>query len=221
MSLVMIVDALGLHQEFLEKHESGLAAVDASYKIDMAFIKGTAGEAGEQVLKNAVLRILPSRETAVSVKDALHGVQQMQLSDLYLFCRPGPRGLVDACGNMLSQMLAGRKPTFPVSDGEFATLLKDRFACFCRQQIGDGEAIGIAAATSKFNEIQSKSDDGSLRISDLEPLWTFSYLLNDAQISQLKGMTSDVMRKVPSAKPRPKPEAKAASASSAKAKSRP
>ena len=90
-----------------------MAAVDPCYRIELTFIRDMAGSAGESSLQKSVLQMLPTQQSAVSPQDALAGINTLKGSDLYLFCKDGAKGLVDATSNMLSQMISGTEAFVP------------------------------------------------------------------------------------------------------------
>jgi hypothetical protein len=169
----------------LTKKEASLRSMDPTFCIEIRFFAGMVGAAGEKILEQNVVQLLPTAKSAVSETDALSSLRRLQATDLYKFTGASSQGVVLSVCTLVQDLLEGRRPSFAMSPSPFVTRVKYSLGFFCRAVDGEGVALVGAPAVEYLTEKVLKAKD--MTLASLEQPIKFSWMLPDKVAASIDG----------------------------------
>lgn len=169
----------------LTKKESSLRAIDSTFLVEIRFFQSMAGEAGERILKDKVLGLMPTAKNAVCEAKVITSLKQLMAADLYKFAGAGARGVVTTVSALVGDLLDGRSPSFASNPGDFLIDIRARMAFFCRVAGAKKDADTVGAPAARILCEQCLNSE-SVDLANLERPIKFSWLLPDDLASRLE-----------------------------------
>ena len=171
-----------------------LLSIDPCWKIEMGFLKSMTDGSGGSKLEDDFLKLLPTGSGGLSLEVAIQQGQVLVNSRLASFASAGCVGSVRAALNLLVNMQCGQAPRVPAQSTDFMQSVFSRLGFFATFQ-GKTGALKKGRAAVQANLAQVISMDvNTLGLNDLELICVYSFLLPDAEQTQVAALTEQVFK---------------------------
>ena len=176
-----------------------LLSIDPCWKIEMGFLKSMTDGSGGSKLEDDFLQLLPTGAGGLSLEVAIQQGQVLVNSRLASFASAGCVGSVRAALNLLVNMQCGQAPRVAAQSTDFMQSVFSRLGFFAtfqgKAENGKLGALKRGRAAVQANLAQVISMDVStLGLQDLELICVYSFLLPDAEQTQVSALTEQVFK---------------------------
>jgi hypothetical protein len=128
-----------LWEALLLSKQASLVALDAGFKVEIAFMTDMVGQGGEARVQEKFLAAMPTLEKAAALADVVQRGVEISSSELFKFCNKGAQGSLTTCIDMLGKMMLGKPPQLPAETSPFIWVHRCKAAVFCRTTVTDGK----------------------------------------------------------------------------------
>eukprot|EP00971_Amphidinium_carterae_P283681 5631843-Amphidinium_carterae.3 len=164
-----------IHEESLEKQETRLVANDASFVIELGFVRQMSGELGKRTLQDMCFKSFPTAEVSISPEDCYKRIVEITKSDLWLFVDKTAHGEVEKAKKWVQSLADG----FAASHhGLLETKRQKGKTSGDADVMIDVPVFGADALGIIYKSVKKKGDKAGS--DDLKPLVSMSHLLSDA-----------------------------------------
>ena len=171
-----------------------LLSIDQTWKIECAFLESLVDGSGSSKLEEDFLALLPTAEGGSSLEQA---IQILASGKLAQFAAAGAVGSVKAGLKLLVCMQDGQAPSIPGNPSHFLQSVFSRLGFFAIKEVTiEGEKTimrGKAAVEHQWAAVQ-KMDSASMKLTDLELLCVFGFLLAGTEQVKIAALAGGVFK---------------------------
>ena len=163
--------------------------VDDTIKVEMAFAKVMAGEAGATHIGDLVVEILEGKSgnNKATLQNRVEELAELAKNKcLLLFCTAAQNSLAVVI-ELLRKMVSGiAPPKTSLQCSPFMQRVAKALSHYITAKAQNGmEVHGEAAARIILKELKAKSEKEALMFTDFDEVWQFKYVLNEEETKTL------------------------------------
>ena len=174
-----------------------LLSIDQTWKIECAFLESLVDGSGSSKLEEDFLALLPTAEGGSSLEQAIQKAQILASGKLAQFAAAGAVGSVKAGLKLLVCMQDGPAPSIPGNPSHFLQSVFSRLGFFAIKEVTiEGKKTimrGKAAVEYQWAAVQ-KMDSASMKLTDLELLCVFGFLLAGTEQVKIAALAGGVFK---------------------------
>ena len=186
-------------QEALQRKQTLLTGMDASFALEVAFFGSMLGDAGTARLQQEILRCFPTEGHMVTLTTCAQNLTQLAQSPLMRFVTKNAQGIFKAVREAVASLELGRRPTFDSesTNAAFMTSVVGRLGFFVEEEAagvaagsGGARVYGAAALKIKYEKLAKAIMAGvEYGLADIEPFQMFGWLVEDAMKKEVDRWT--------------------------------